>query len=271
MPGEPPDAGSAVTAMPGETPDAGSAVTAMPGETPDAGGPGTAPAACHAAAEAAGARSGQAPRTAGSPAIVRAATGLFRIIGIDPGSHHTGYGVVEMSGSAARMISYGRISPGTFLPFAERLRIIFEGLGRIMLDHVPQACSLEDVFSWKNPRSAFRLAQARGAAITAMAVAGVPVFEYSPTMVKSSVCGSGRADKAQVAFMVTRTLGLAGTAPPDATDALAVALCHAAQAGARTAMSGTAPAASLRSGKSSWADIDPGDLARLGYRTGGAG
>jgi crossover junction endodeoxyribonuclease RuvC len=203
----------------------------------------------------------------GAPVVAPSPAEGFRIIGIDPGSLHTGYGVVELSGTSARMLSYGRISPKAALPFSERLKIIFEGLGELMENLMPHACSLEDVFSYKNPRSAFKLAQARGAAITAMAVAGIPVFEYSPTLVKSSVCGSGRAGKDQVAFMVMRTLGLSGDAPPDATDALAVALCHAAQAGARTAQSGAPLAAGGRAGKSSWKGLAVEDLARMGYRT----
>jgi crossover junction endodeoxyribonuclease RuvC len=213
------------------------------------------------------------PRAAGAmvtggPGPVLSRSGGVRIIGIDPGSLHTGYGVLECQGQSISILAFGRISPAASLPFSERLKRIFEGLGEILDSYGPQACSLEDVFTYKNPRSAFKLAQARGAAITAVALKGLPVFEYSPTLVKSSVCGSGRADKAQVAFMVSRTLGLAEEAPPDATDALAVAMCHAAQAGARLACAGAPLMRAARARSSSWKSLAPEDLAAMGFRVG---
>jgi crossover junction endodeoxyribonuclease RuvC len=187
-------------------------------------------------------------------------------VGIDPGSLHTGYGVVELSGPAPRLRAFGRISPAARLPFPERLKVIFEALGELLESWKPRAAALEDVFAYRNPRSAFRLAQARGAAMVALAVASVPVFEYPPSLIKSAVCGSGRAEKGQVAFMVASALGIRGKTPADATDALACALCHAGQAGVRDIRAAAPALAASRARSASWRGLTAEDLVAMGYR-----
>jgi crossover junction endodeoxyribonuclease RuvC len=188
---------------------------------------------------------------------------------VDPGSIHTGYGVVELTGSTVALVACGRISPKPALAFPERLRIIFEGLADLIRIHRPQASALEDVFTNRNPRAAFRLAQARGAAIVALASASIPVFEYPPMLVKSSVCGSGRAEKTQVAFMVSRLLAMKDPVPADASDALACALCHAGQAGVTGMTPGASVKAAAKARSSSWRKLTPEDLAAMGYRVEG--
>ena len=147
------------------------------------------------------------------------------ILGIDPGSRITGYGVVQQQGSRFEYRSSGCIR----LPeadLAERLQVIFQAVTELINQHQPTVFAIEQVFMARNADSALKLGQARGAAIVAATNAALPVFEYSARQVKQAVVGTGAADKAQVQHMVKAMLKLPGTPQADAADALAVALCH---------------------------------------------
>jgi crossover junction endodeoxyribonuclease RuvC len=149
-----------------------------------------------------------------------------RILGIDPGSRATGYGVVEVDGSRLVRLAGGVIRPGAQL-LSERLACIVATLESVIQKTDPQASALESVFTARNPRSALLLGQARGAALVACGIAGLPTEEYAPAQVKRAVVGYGAAGKEQVQRMVQRLLGLASLPATDEADALAVALCHA--------------------------------------------
>lgn len=146
------------------------------------------------------------------------------IIGIDPGSRRTGYGVIRVEGNRHIYQASGHLDLTIFPESAERLRQIYLGLQKIMEMYQPHEAAIEQIFMHENPNSALKLGQARGAAIVAL---NVPVMEYSAREVKKSVVGNGGAKKEQVQFMVQRLLNLSGSLQPDAADALAVALCHA--------------------------------------------
>lgn len=148
------------------------------------------------------------------------------ILGIDPGSVKTGFGIINADGSGYDYITSGVIRiPKVELP--ERLKVIFDSLCEIIERHSPQQVAVENVFMAKSAGSALKLGQARGAAITAAVSQGLPVSEYEARKVKQSVVGTGAADKLQVQHMVKALLNLPGTPQEDAADALAVALCHA--------------------------------------------
>ena len=148
------------------------------------------------------------------------------LLGIAPGSRHTGYGVIEQVGNRSRALAFGTISTSG-AEMAPRLGTIFAGLCEVMSAHRPEEVSIEKVFMARNPDSALKLGQARGAALTAVVQSGVPVFEYSARQVKQAVVGRGGAEKVQVAEMVKHLLGLEKRPQEDAADALAIALCHA--------------------------------------------
>lgn len=148
------------------------------------------------------------------------------ILGIDPGSRITGYGIVRMEGARSRYLSSGCIRLDPRLPLAERLRTIYLSLGEIIQAHRPDEMAVEQVFMHRNPDSALKLGQARGAAILAGVMAGLPVAEYAPAAIKQAVVGSGAAGKQQVQHMVRALLQLPGKPQADAADALAVALTH---------------------------------------------
>ena len=148
------------------------------------------------------------------------------LLGIDPGSRHTGYGVIEQVGNRSRALAFGTISTSG-AEMAPRLGTIFASLCEVMSAHRPEEVSIEKVFMARNPDSALKLGQARGAALTAVVQSGVPVFEYSARQVKQAVVGRGGAEKVQVAEMVKHLLGLEKRPQEDAADALAIALCHA--------------------------------------------
>ena len=145
---------------------------------------------------------------------------------MEPGSRHTGYGVIEQVGNRSRALAFGTISTSG-AEMAPRLGTIFAGLCEVMSAHRPEEVSIEKVFMARNPDSALKLGQARGAALTAVVQSGVPVFEYSARQVKQAVVGRGGAEKVQVAEMVKHLLGLEKRPQEDAADALAIALCHA--------------------------------------------
>jgi crossover junction endodeoxyribonuclease RuvC len=148
---------------------------------------------------------------------------MTTIIGIDPGSRRTGYGVIRVEGNRHIYLTSGYLDLTSY-PTCERLRQIFLGLKQIIESYQPQEAAIEQVFMHENPNSALKLGQARGAAIVAL---DMRVAEYSARQVKKSVVGHGAAGKEQVQFMVQRLLNLTGTLQTDAADALAIALCHA--------------------------------------------
>jgi crossover junction endodeoxyribonuclease RuvC len=145
------------------------------------------------------------------------------IIGVDPGSRHTGYGVIKISGSQSAYLTSGCIHLTNENP-AQRLQKIFSSLQEIILKYQPHEGAIEQVFMHNNPGSALKLGQARGAAIVALTI---PLAEYSARQVKQSVVGYGAAKKAQVQHMVKRLLNITEELQADAADALAIALCHA--------------------------------------------
>lgn len=148
------------------------------------------------------------------------------MLGIDPGSRVTGYGLIETDGRHSRHLISGCIATQE-KEFTQRLGEIFEALSRVVSDHEPQEVAVEQVFMAKNAVSALKLGQARGAAIAAVVGRGLPVFEYTPREVKQAVVGTGAADKLQVAHMVKVLLNLRDKLAADQADALAIALCHA--------------------------------------------
>jgi len=150
------------------------------------------------------------------------------ILGIDPGSLHTGFGLLEKSGSSCRVVEAGRFSGPRDLALPARLARLCAGLQELLGRYPPDVAVLESPFHGMNARSLIVLAQARGALLASLAGRGIEIREYTPAEVKSAVTGNGRADKEQVARMVRLLLGVAGPGwPSDATDALAVALCCA--------------------------------------------
>ena len=149
------------------------------------------------------------------------------ILGIDPGLRTTGFGVIEKHGSKLRYIASGTIKSGLEGALPPRLKIILDGVREVVAIYGPQCAAIEKVFVNVNPQSTLLLGQARGAAICALVGADLEVAEYSPTQIKQSVVGSGRAAKPQVQDMVARLMKLPGLPGSDAADALGVAICHA--------------------------------------------
>jgi crossover junction endodeoxyribonuclease RuvC len=151
---------------------------------------------------------------------------MRRILGIDPGSRITGYGIIDSDGVRSIHVDSGCIRVDGE-DFAARLGVIFRDIRDLVVRHAPDELAIEQVFVAKNAMSALKLGQARGAAICAAVQEGVPVTEYSPRRVKQSVVGTGAAQKAQVQHMVRLILGLQCNLSADQADALAVALSHA--------------------------------------------
>jgi len=149
----------------------------------------------------------------------------MKILGIDPGSRFTGFGIIEVNGDRISALHHGVIKTGAG-EFPERLGIIFNGILELVEEFSPDEAAVESVFISKNAGSALKLGQARGAAICAVVSRGVPVAEYSPRSVKQAIVGRGGADKAQVQHMIRILLQLTEMPVEDAADALAVALCH---------------------------------------------
>lgn len=148
-----------------------------------------------------------------------------RVLGIDPGSRVTGYGLVAVTGSGCVYLTSGCIRPAA-AGFIDRLGEIYHGVAALIREFAPDEVAVEQVFLASNPAAALKLGQARGAAIAAAAAAGLPVAEYAARTVKLAVVGTGRASKPQVQHMVRVLLRLSGTPAADAADALAIALCH---------------------------------------------
>lgn len=153
---------------------------------------------------------------------------MTRVLGIDPGSRLTGYGVLDAPGRGYTWIDSGVIRTGA-AAFPERLRVIFTDLAALIDHYRPEVMAVEQVFVQKNAGSALKLGHARGAALCAGVTRGLAVAEYSPRAVKQALVGTGAADKGQVAHMVRHLLGLHSALAEDAADALAVALCHVHQ------------------------------------------
>ncbi|TLZ26004.1 MAG: crossover junction endodeoxyribonuclease RuvC [Gammaproteobacteria bacterium] len=149
----------------------------------------------------------------------------MRVLGLDPGSRRTGFGVIDCCRGKLTVVAHGCLNVAAAAPTA-RLRILFEGLQALVSEHHPTEVAVERVFVSRNADSALKLGQARGAALCAVPAA-VPVFEYAPRAVKLAVVGSGGAEKFQVAHMIRELLSLAERPGADAADALAVAVCHA--------------------------------------------
>jgi crossover junction endodeoxyribonuclease RuvC len=155
----------------------------------------------------------------------------LKILGIDPGSRITGYGIINQIGNRLLHIDNGAIHTDCHKDFPMRLQKIFRDLTDVIEQHKPDAVAVENIFFATNAQSALKLGQARGAAIVAGVNAGLPVFEYTALQVKQAVVGHGRASKDQVQKMIKILLNLPEIAQEDASDALAVAVCHAHSSG----------------------------------------
>lgn len=159
----------------------------------------------------------------------------FRVLGIDPGSQRTGFGVLDVDGSRLSYVASGVIKTAQG-EFAARLCEIFRCMQNIVAEYQPHEIAIEKVFVNRNPDSALKLGQARGAAICGAAQGNVLVFEYATRQIKQAVVGSGGAEKAQVQLMMRSLLRLSGEVPADAADALAAAVCHALRGRVRTTL-----------------------------------
>ena len=157
----------------------------------------------------------------------------IRILGVDPGLRNTGWGVIEVCGSRLSYVSCGSIRTDAQASLAKRLAAIHTGLTDIIDGRSPQEAAVEETFVNRDPQSTLKLGQARGAAISALALKGLPVSEYAANLIKKTVVGVGHAEKAQVAMMVRMLLPTSDAGSPDAADALAVAICHAQHRTAR--------------------------------------
>ena len=150
-----------------------------------------------------------------------------RILGIDPGLRITGFGVIDKTGQKLTYVTSGCIKSNEKDALPLRLKTLLDGIGEVIAAHQPDQAAIEKVFVNVNPQSTLLLGQARGAAIAALVLAGLPVAEYTALQVKQAVVGQGKAAKEQVGHMVTRLLQLPGAPSADAADALACAICHA--------------------------------------------
>jgi len=148
------------------------------------------------------------------------------VLGVDPGSRITGYGLVQKNGEEMVCIHSGHIKLPAKIPFHDRIHKIFQGVSEVMNQWSPQEMAIEDVFYAKNIKSALKLGHARGAALIAALECKIPIFEYTPLEIKKSVVGYGRAGKEQVRSMVQVILKLKSQPDLDASDALATAICH---------------------------------------------
>lgn len=151
----------------------------------------------------------------------------MRILGIDPGSRVTGYGLIDTRGNQLEFIACGTIRTVGEKDFSRRLLVIFSDLSEVIHTYEPEAAAVEEVFLARDPRAALKLGHARGAAVVAALHQGLQVFSYSPRRVKQTVAGYGHADKTQIQYMVRMLLGLNAEPSKDAADALALAICHA--------------------------------------------
>ena len=170
-------------------------------------------------------------------------SGAVRILGIDPGLRHTGWGIIESLGNRLSHVADGVVEPDSDLTLAERLHHLFSHMSAIVAKYEPHECAIEDTFVNKNPVSTLKLGHARAAAMLGPAAAQIPVFEYKPNLIKKSVVGAGHADKEQVAAMIKILLPSSRAGSADAADALAVAVCHAHHRATRSRMAAALEAA----------------------------
>jgi len=155
----------------------------------------------------------------------------MRVLGLDPGLRHTGWGVIDVAGNRLGHVADGVVSAPVTLSLGERLVALFRQISEVVERFRPDEAAVEETFVNKNPASTLKLGVARGVVLLAPAERGVPVAEYSANMVKKSVVGAGHAEKSQVALMVRRLLPGSAVVKADAADALAVAICHALRVG----------------------------------------
>jgi crossover junction endodeoxyribonuclease RuvC len=168
-----------------------------------------------------------------------------RILGIDPGSRITGFGIVDFEDECAHYVASGSVSSDDG-PFAERLRVIFRAITEIAGEYRPDCVAIESVFVHRNAMSALKLGHARSAAMCATFALDIGVYEYAPREIKLAIVGSGAATKLQVQHMVVTLLGLRGLPRPDAADGLAAALCHGHQSRLRARLADAAIMAGTR-------------------------
>ena len=165
---------------------------------------------------------------------------IIRILGIDPGLRHTGWGIIETEGTRLSFIACGTIKPDDKAPLAERLRAIHDGLEAVLSSFTPDEAAVEETFVNKDARATLKLGQARGVAMLAPAIKGLSVAEYAPNLVKKTIVGSGHADKDQIHMMVKVLLPKSDAKTPDAADALAIAITHAQHRGLNARLNATA-------------------------------
>ena len=151
----------------------------------------------------------------------------MRLLGLDPGLRTTGWGVIDATDNRLRWVADGIVRSDDGLSLAERLAQLHRGVLAVIAEFAPEATAVEETFVNQNPGSTLKLGQARGAVLLAASLSGLAVAEYATRLVKQSVVGTGRADKEQVGMMVRQLLPGCRTTQSDATDALAVAICHA--------------------------------------------
>ncbi len=161
-------------------------------------------------------------------------SGKVRILGIDPGSRITGYGIVDLEGRSTTAVEWGSVR--TAGEHSDRLKTIFDALDGLVRKFVPDEVAVERVFMHRNADSALKLGQARAAALCGTFSAEIPIYEYSARHIKKAIAGRGSAEKSQVELMVRTILGLRQELESDAADALAAALCHAHERGTRTVL-----------------------------------
>jgi crossover junction endodeoxyribonuclease RuvC len=151
---------------------------------------------------------------------------LLKVLGVDPGSRSTGWGIVIRDAGRYRLVAAGSIRNGSETEAPERLVAIYEGLKDVIQQYHPDCAAIESIFSHKSSQSALKLGQARGVALLAFAQAKLPIHEYNAMIIKSSVAGSGRAEKEQVQRMVKMLIGTEVEGPHDTADAIAIAITH---------------------------------------------
>jgi crossover junction endodeoxyribonuclease RuvC len=172
----------------------------------------------------------------------------MRVLGIDPGSETTGWGVVEGDGRRYRLVEYGTVKAPARERFAARLLKVSEGLEAVIARLAPDACAVEEAFFAANVKTALKLGQVRGVVLLAAERASLEIFEYSPRLIKQTVVGYGNAEKHQVQEMVRVLLSLASPpSPHDAADALAIAICHFHHAGMNARLTAAPPRPRLSS------------------------
>ncbi len=152
---------------------------------------------------------------------------MTRILGVDPGLHYTGWGIIEQTGSRLSYLACGVIATEKAAPLPKRLLTLHHGLETTIQMYNPGVCAIEETFLNSNALSSLKLGHARGSLLLTASIAGLPVYEYAATLVKKSVVGVGRADKNQVEVMVKHLLPGCVIPSSDAADALAIAICHA--------------------------------------------